>query len=286
MVAELARSFGCGTFPSDNKRMSIYADDGTRIRDATVHKVYDTLIKGIMPDVLRRRAQLTPGHGDMDLEALMRQVPAVSGLVGAKRCVLDFLLFRDIVQDHTADLKQSSAANYDRDKYGGRGKDVVLPGGYDCIIAGLARGLDVRTGRAGEVSELRWDDHGVTALTADGLALQAARAIVTVPLGVLKAGLGRPPLPRGAIRFEPELPARMRLPIHRLGFGEALKVNLCTCMTTRTTVHTLHAWHGAHAACTAARTHTWGLPCKGGPALPAHVLAPRLALSGQGWRLL
>ena len=114
----------------------------------------------------------------------MASMRDVRQLAGVSRCVLDFLLFRDIVQDHTADLWQTSAARYDTDHYGGRGKDHVLPGGYDCIVNGLAKSAapaEIRSGRQGEVTKLMWGAHGVSAATADGLVHTADRVIVTVP---------------------------------------------------------------------------------------------------------
>jgi polyamine oxidase len=225
VVSELARSFGCGTFVSENKALRVYADDGAQYRPATVEKVYNELRRRIMPEFLQRRSRLGAGQ-DVDMERLMRRVVEQVRLDGGKRCVLDFLLFRDIVQDHTSDLRQSSARHYDTYQYGGRGKDVVLPAGYDCVMTGLARGLQIVSGKAGEVVRLSWGDHGVEVHTADGRSVAADRAIVTVPLGVLKASLGAPPLPRGALQFEPPIPSQQRLAIHRMGFGEALKVGL------------------------------------------------------------
>ena len=123
----------------------------------------------------------------------------------------------------------------------------VLPGGYDCIVRGLSRGVEVRTGRAGEVERLRYGEaRGVEAHLADGSVVRADRAIVTLPLGVLRVGIEAQAVtgtansssksspssssssawPRGAVRFEPPLPPRWLLPLSKLGWGEALKVGL------------------------------------------------------------
>ena len=66
-------------------------------------------------------------------------------------------------------------------------------------------------------------------MRADPRSLERDRAIVTAPLGVLKAGLAvreTGHLPRGSIRFEPPLPTSVRIAIARLGYGQALKVGL------------------------------------------------------------
>jgi polyamine oxidase len=233
VVKDLAEQFGCRTFTSENKRLTVHSDDGAPVDASTVERVYSTLTKRIMPEFLQRRPSLSArGSSDVDMGSLMARLPSVAQVPnGAQRCVLDFLLFRDVVQDHTAELWETSAGRYDTDHYGGTGRDEVLPGGYDCIMRGLAgvataAGADVRTGPSGEVRRLEWGHGGVVVTLADGRAERADRAIVTLPLGVLKAGLGAPPHPRGAPTFDPPLPARMLLAIDQLGNGEALKVAL------------------------------------------------------------
>ena len=264
LVTELAEQYGCPTFVSENKRLVVHEESGGRVAATTTATVYDALAKQIMPELLRRRRKLREdGADDWSLGALMASLPSARSLAGVSRCVFDFLLFRDIVQDHTADLWKISAARYDTDHYGGSGKDRILPRGYDCVIRGLASGLglgasasEIRTGRAGEVTRLQWSETGVLAWTADGRVERADRAIVTVPLGVLKASVegggpaaaaptaddaaasshgpavphaaavkeeAAPPLP---LRFEPPLPAPQARAIRQLGWGEALKVGL------------------------------------------------------------
>lgn len=56
VVAELAQSFGCATFVSENKQLLVYAEDGRALRPSIVRDVYAQLTHRIMPDFLRRRA--------------------------------------------------------------------------------------------------------------------------------------------------------------------------------------------------------------------------------------
>ena len=249
VVSELARRFGCASVVTENKQLQLHDEDGTPMPTSLVSQVYAEFIRTIMPEFLRRRAQLPSAAHDVDMETLMRHLPSAARLSDVRqRCIFDFLLFRDIVQDHTADLRQTSAREYDTDMYGGKGKDEVLPGGYDCIVRGLSRGVEVRTGRAGEVERLRYGEaRGVEAHLADGSVVRADRAIVTLPLGVLRVGIeaqqaatsadnssstsspsssSSSAWPRGAVRFEPPLPPRWLLPLSKLGWGEALKVGL------------------------------------------------------------
>jgi polyamine oxidase len=88
-------------------------------------------------------------------------------------------------------------------------------GGYRRLVEPLARGLDVRTGSV--VDEVAVRPDGVAVTTADGTAHAASHVLVTVPLGVLKAG---------GITFDPPLPEERRAAIDRLGFGRFEKLAL------------------------------------------------------------
>jgi len=87
-----------------------------------------------------------------------------------------------------------------------------LPRGYHAVPRRLARGLRVELGA--RVREIRWTHSSVQALTEDG-AWEGARAIVTLPLGVLQAG---------AVRFIPPLPRRKEAAIDALSMGAVVKV--------------------------------------------------------------
>lgn len=65
------------------------------------------------------------------------------------------------------------------------GEDALFPGGFDQIVQHLAEGLDIRTGQV--VTRIAPDGAGVAVTLQDGTVLTADHAIITVPLGVLKA---------------------------------------------------------------------------------------------------
>ncbi|HSN98894.1 MAG TPA: FAD-dependent oxidoreductase, partial [Candidatus Nanopelagicales bacterium] len=94
------------------------------------------------------------------------------------------------------------------------GGNVIFPQGYDRLAAQLASQLDVRLGHV--VERIDHDGEGVTVLSAEG-AFEADYAVVTLPLGVLKAG---------AVAFVPPLPAAKQEAIGRLGMGLLDKVVL------------------------------------------------------------
>ena len=100
------------------------------------------------------------------------------------------------------------------DWYGG--PDAVIPAGYDQLIPALAGNYRLLTGLP--VTRI---DHGGPAragiTAADGSTARFDAAVVTVPLGVLKAG---------SITFAPALPDLNQDAINRLGMGLLSKVCL------------------------------------------------------------
>lgn len=94
----------------------------------------------------------------------------------------------------------------------GEGQFRVLEG-FGAILEALGLGLEILTRR--EVRTVRWGAHGVRVETADGGHLDADRAIVTLPLGVLQ---------RGAVRFDPPLPERKRRALAGLRMGPVVRL--------------------------------------------------------------
>lgn len=111
-----------------------------------------------------------------------------------------------------ADIEQVAAHGLDEDVI--EGDEVIFPDGYDVLPRTLAEGLDVRTGM--KVTAIARSAAGVRVDT-EAESFHAAQVVVTVPLGVLKAG---------AIEFTPALPDAIAGPIARLGMGVFNKVFL------------------------------------------------------------
>jgi len=89
-----------------------------------------------------------------------------------------------------------------------RGGEVVFPGGYSQIVDVLAAGRDIRLDHP--VAGIDHSGPTVVVTTESGDTFEADRVVVTVPLGVLKAG---------AISFNPALPAATRDAIAALDMG-------------------------------------------------------------------
>jgi monoamine oxidase len=99
--------------------------------------------------------------------------------------------------------------------YGGDDLGDMLVGGFRRLLDVLASGVDVRLGR--QVVGVREGSDGIGVFLAGGDIERGSHALITVPLGVLKAE---------TIEFDPPLPAPRRAAIERLGFGRFEKVAL------------------------------------------------------------
>ncbi|MBQ0937761.1 flavin monoamine oxidase family protein [Ideonella paludis] len=118
----------------------------------------------------------------------------------------DFLINSTIEQEWAGSATLQSTYWYDADK-AFKGGDVLFPDGYGALIDHLAEGLDVRLGHA--VSSINWQANSVKVQTSQG-AFAADHVLITVPLGVLKAG---------GVSFTPALPQAKRDAISKLGMG-------------------------------------------------------------------
>lgn len=94
------------------------------------------------------------------------------------------------------------------------GDDYVVPDGYGSLVTRAAEGLPVRLGV--NVRAIDWSGQGV-AIDTDRGALRAAAAIVTVPVGVLRAE---------RIRFTPRLPDATLRGLDGLSMGALTKIAL------------------------------------------------------------
>jgi monoamine oxidase len=101
------------------------------------------------------------------------------------------------------------------DEYGGDFFGELPVGGYRAVVERLARGLDVRLGT--EVVEVNATPAGVAVRDASGHVHEGSHAVVTVPLGVLQAGV---------VRFDPPLDGDRTNAVAGLGFGRYEKVLL------------------------------------------------------------
>ncbi len=94
------------------------------------------------------------------------------------------------------------------------GDDLLVPEGYGTLVTRAARELPVRLNTI--VRAIDWSGQGVTVVTDQG-RLRAGAAIITVPVGVLRAE---------GIRFTPRLPDATLRGLEGLGMGALTKIAL------------------------------------------------------------
>ncbi|PWZ44161.1 hypothetical protein Zm00014a_017325 [Zea mays] len=112
------------------------------------------------------------------------------------------------------DMDNISLKTWDQEHMltGGHG---LMVNGYDPVIRALAQGLDIHLNH--RVTKIIQRYNKVIVCVEDGASFVADAAIVTVPLGVLKANI---------IKFEPELPKEKLSAIADLGVGIENKIAL------------------------------------------------------------
>ncbi|KAI3428576.1 hypothetical protein D9Q98_007398 [Chlorella vulgaris] len=121
----------------------------------------------------------------------------------------------------SARLEEISAQhwNQDEDQGGFGGAHCMVVDGYDAVFKALAAALGDSIQLNTPVVEVLEQDEGksMKVVAQGGAEFACDAVVVTVPLGVLKAG---------SIRFVPELPGWKQDAIRKLGFGDLNKVVL------------------------------------------------------------
>ena len=193
-ITALAAAAGAPTIELDEDEVTAYRMGGSRwsggeYRAARVafEEVLDTMVDQAAPgvsvaDVLDAD---WPGHRDDPLSAFFLST---------------FLTF------DLGDLDQLSSVLYDEgDEFGGL--EAMMTDGYDRLADHVAEGLDIRLGAA--VTGIV-DDGEIVTVQTDTTAFVVRAAVVTVPLGVLKAR---------RVAFEPPLDPAREAAIEGLGFN-------------------------------------------------------------------
>ena len=131
-------------------------------------------------------------------------------LSGSDRTELAFYLATEIEDEYAAGADQLSATTFDTGVYAD-GAQAVVTNGYDALPKLLAAGLQV-VFNTPVTAITRRDDSVI--VHAGNQSFEGPAAIVTVPLGVLKAG---------SIAFDPPIPEGHTRAVSALGFGALSK---------------------------------------------------------------
>lgn len=180
--------FTVGSYQPDGRPIAYYGPTGERLNDEAVRKFADDIRE------FTRQLQAVIDASELGstyLDAIDTTLAGLEWEVNRAQRLREFLLHRSEEQFGVwaGDL---DAHGLDDDTV--EGDEVVFPDGFDQLAANLATGLDVRLERV--VTRVTWSRDGVTLSTHKG-EFAGARAVVTVPIGVLKSG---------DLTFEPVLP--------------------------------------------------------------------------------
>lgn len=205
VYAEIARLglqtavFDVGSYEGQGSTV-LYSADGARLdADAVDEQVSNAL--SLLEDLAEDSPGTSLSAGIDTLPTTLRSPAVLGGLT-------------DIAADYGATPQQLALSALDEDdSY--RGAQRILPGGYGQLADRLADGLDIRLSTP--VTEVSLRNPDQVEVRAGSRTWTARAVIVTVPLGVLKAG---------AVRFDPPLPETHRRAVDALGFGRFEKLVL------------------------------------------------------------
>lgn len=131
------------------------------------------------------RAAAERQERDPTLRAAIEGTPAFRALDAAGRRLLDAHVVPSVEHEYGADWGELSAWHFDdAEEY--PGGDALIPPGYDRLLAPLAAGIEIRFNTPAR--RIAPQGRGVRVTLADGGTLDADRAVVAVPLAVLRAG--------------------------------------------------------------------------------------------------
>lgn len=205
---------GDSTYTGGWEPLVLFDPDGRPLSHAQKQRgllLVDEVRDGL--DALRRRIAAEHGQ-DLSLRAAIAAVTADSALGAEDRAHLEWHLTMLSRDDWAAGAESLSLLSWDEgyEVYGYG--DSVFADGAQALTGSLAEDLDVRLGHV--VTKIEHGPRGVRVTTSAG-EFDGDAAIVTLPLGVLKAGV---------VEFSPPLPAEKRRAIERVGMGSLTKIVL------------------------------------------------------------
>ncbi|GGG22238.1 amine oxidase [Caldovatus sediminis] len=208
-LTEIADAAGIRRLPTYDARSVVHDADGRALPREEVARIFEMVGRLIAPD----SPLAWRGARDVSLaEAVPLLDPAMAADPYQRRVAA--WLGAYVAGYAGADPAEVSARGW----FAGDGEipaeNHLLSTGYAAIVEHLARGLDIR--RRQVVTHVRLTGAGVALATA-GRVWEGDRAVITLPLGVLK---------HGSVAFDPPLPAAKQGAIARIGVGLLNKIVL------------------------------------------------------------
>ncbi|MFM8519580.1 MAG: flavin monoamine oxidase family protein, partial [Solirubrobacterales bacterium] len=202
-LTEIAKEAGLETVPTDYDRVALRRASGEAISGRALGRAASAW-EGIRTELYR----MSWREGNRPLGPTLRDMVDARVRAGVDRAALEWLCGVEVPLDWAADPGEISIVGFGEGTIYRGGPDLLIRGGAGQLISWLATGVAVK--RGDPVREVSRSRRGVRVILASGEVLRADGCVVTVPLGVLKAG---------KVRFRPALPTGHRRAIRGLGFG-------------------------------------------------------------------
>ena len=200
-ITALADEVQARRLRTDYDRSVLFDTDGREVEGVRAAAV-DALRERLAAAVARAQQRDRDISVQSVAEALATQMKATP----SQRRDLAFAVSAEFEQEYAGSASRLSTHWFD-DVDELEGGDVLFAEGFRTIVDHLSAGLRIERNQM--VREVHWR-RGVVRVVTDAGEFEAGQIVVTLPLGVLKAG---------DVRFVPELPAVKRNAIARLGMG-------------------------------------------------------------------
>lgn len=189
----------------------LYNTQGKLVNDRIQEELEEQL-DDVLEELEQLREDMDEGdEDDISLEDALDVVLSHWKLAPSQRQMLNYAIAAEIEHEYAADSRELSCYYWDEGE-AFEGDDGLLPQGYDQLVEHLATGLDIQLEQV--VQRVEYNQTGVQ-VVCDRATFQADRAVITLPLGVLKSG---------TVQFSPALPNAKQKAIQRLGMGTLNKV--------------------------------------------------------------
>jgi monoamine oxidase len=200
-ITQIAQEANARLIETSYERTILYQSDGQELSDEDEEELDE--LRSQVKQALRAAQD---ADQDASIRTVIDRLEKKLKATSDTRQLLNFILSGDIEQEYAGSTKAMSAYWHESDRQFD-GEDALFVDGYRNIVDFLARDLDIQTDQV--VQRIDWSRSPVRITTRRG-EFQADKVLVTLPLGVLKAG---------HIAFDPPLPPSTSKAISQLQMG-------------------------------------------------------------------
>ena len=215
-VYNFCRLRGLKTAAANEDSLRVFDADGTEFPAEEVSRRYDEATALLDRTRQLNRLRMQQRLPDITLAQAMQSLAGEASSADRPARFRNWVLSMEAEAAEAENLSRLSLRNYwgEGEKEPARDRRQRITGGFDQVVRLLAQDLDIRLSRRVKVIRIGPDDAQVE---TGKESFRADRVLVTLPLGVRKAG---------TVEFVPTLPEAKLQAIADLGFGAAHKTVL------------------------------------------------------------